>query len=746
MSRRTRPVRRNSVSEPAAQAVALAAVLATMLEPSSPVGLGGVDRLVMAVAVWAVVSASATAPWWVGAVACGIGASIALDPIVAALGAVGFVAGLAVGIQRRDNGTTRAVIGGIAVNTLVRSELEGIHGLSALIGIGACAALLILGLRRRRSKIRRPAWIAIGGVGAVALLALVGFAFAAAAARPEIVSGSESARRALHALDDGDYERAADLFEQSAGDFDSVGDDLGGPLALPARLIPVVSQNARAGADLAEAAADGMAQAASSLRQIDPAELAVSGGAIDLDAVRAAEAPLVAVQGSLDELLIVTDEVRSPWLIDRLDRELDELEGDLARQVPRLANAVDAVRLAPRMLGGDVERDYLVLFTTPAEARGLGGFVGNYAEVGISDGQIALTDFSRRSDLERAVAASDVRCDRCPSEFLARYGRFGFANGETGGVADRAWSNITMPAHFPYVAEVAGILYPQSGGRHVDGVIVMDPYVVEALMAYTGPIHLPEFGVTVRPDEAVRFILRDQYLLAIDGDGGAIDNDGRIDALETLGTEVIGRLLTGELPEPARLAGDLAPLVAERRLLFWTVDDAEQELLDRMGLLGSIPDLGHDGGFSVAVTNAGASKIDVFLDRRVATRLEVGPDGDRRLIADVTLANNAPASGLPTEVIGNVIGLPPGTSRLWVSFYGPEALIRATLDGEPLGLEPQREAGWGAFAHSLTLGPGESAEYTLEFDLGPRTEAGGPSDGTDDVTRFDQPLATRHET
>ena len=196
----------------------------------------------------------------------GIGASIALDPIVAMLGVIGFIAGLVVGVQQPDNGTTRAVIGAIAVNTLIRSELDGFLGLPTIIGISTCAALLILGLRRRKSAVRRPAWIAISTVGGLALLALVGFAFSAASARQEISGGAASARQALDALDEGDYDQAADLFEQSAAHFESVSKDLGGR-GLPARAIPVVSQNARAGTDLADAAAHGLAQVARSLRQ-----------------------------------------------------------------------------------------------------------------------------------------------------------------------------------------------------------------------------------------------------------------------------------------------------------------------------------------------------------------------------------------------------------------------------------------------------------------------------------------------
>ena len=38
-------------------------------------------------------------------------------------------------------------------------------------------------------------------------------------------------------------------------------------------------------------------------------------------------------------------------------------------------------------------------FTTPAEARGLGGFMGNYAELTATDGQLGLTDFGRTAEL-----------------------------------------------------------------------------------------------------------------------------------------------------------------------------------------------------------------------------------------------------------------------------------------------------------------------------------------------------------
>jgi len=263
-------------------------------------------------------------------------------------------------------------------------------------------------------------------------------------------------------------------------------------------------------------------------------------------------------------------------------------------------------------------------------------------------------------------------------------------------------------------------VFPQSGGDPIDGVIAMDPYVIQALMRYTGPVDVPELDLTVDPDDAADFILRDQYAgLGTDDSAG---NDDRIDALETIGTEVIRRLLEGSLPEPSVIARDLGPLASEQRLLFWTDDPDEQALFDRIGLLGALPPLGDDGGFGMTVSNFGHSKIDFYLDRSVEVTVETADDGSRTLVADVTLTNNAPASGLPRYVIGNNYDYPTGTSWLWVNFFGPDSLATAARNGEPMELAQTAEAGWRVYEHFEVLAPGATVTYRLEFELAPGSE------------------------
>ena len=598
------------------------------------------------------------------------------------------------------------------MNVLIRSELGGFLGLSAIIGVTLGALLFVVGLRRRPSRVQRRGWVVAASAGGLAAVALVSLGVAGFAARPDLSRGSREANAAIDLLNNGDYQAAAARFSDASTSFRGAENKLGGPLAMPSRLIPGVAQNVAAGAELAAAAGEGTAEAAAALRAIDPASLRVVDGAIDLEAVAAVEAPLLQVESALADLDAVSADIESPWLLAPVQDELAELEDRLDANRPRLRNAIDAVRLAPQMLGGDGERRYLVLFTTPSELRGIAGFIGNYADITVTDGRIEIEEFGRRSDLEDVIREQGASCPDLPDELIARYGRFGLTNGPDGGANPRVWSNLTMPAHFPYVAEAAACLYPQSGGSPIDGVIAIDPYVVEALMKYTGPIDVPELGVTVAPDNAAKFILEDQYVLA--GDDAQPD---RVDALQTLGEEVIARLLNGSLPEPSELARDLGPLAAEHRLLVWTDDPEEQSLLDRVRMLGALPQLGPEGGFSVVVANKGESKIDVFLQRETEVRIETDETGSRRLIADVALTNTAPKSGLPDYVIGNSAGEPSGTSSLLVSFFGPPLLDVVLADGEPIAVAPLGEAGWTAFGTEVVLHSGETVQYRLEFML-----------------------------
>ena len=199
-------------------------------------------------------------------------------------------------------------------------------------------------------------------------------------------AGRRRRNHAITQLNEGDYEAAAELFASAADAFERSDSRLSGIVVAPSHLVPVVAHNVRAGADLAAAAASGTAAAAAALRAIDPAPLSVVDGAIDLAAIAAVQEPLLQVEAVLNDL----------------DERLTSNE-------PGLQNALDAVRLAPQMLGDDGLRRYLVLFTTPVEARGATGFVRNYAVVTADEGRIEVRIVRR---WRREVLSKSSRVNR----------------------------------------------------------------------------------------------------------------------------------------------------------------------------------------------------------------------------------------------------------------------------------------------------------------------------------------------
>ena len=189
---------------------------------------------------------------------------------------------------------------------------------------------------------------------------------------------------------------------------------------------------------------------------------------------------------------------------------------------------------------------------------------------------------------------------------------------------------------------------------------------------------------------------------------------------------------------PSDVARDLGPLVEEDRLLVWTRDPAEQALLDEIGMLGALPPLGDDGGFSVVVTNRGRSKIDAFLDRTVDTNVVTADDGTRTLVADVTLdqqlARRRAATLRDRQLVRTAerVELPVG------ELLRPGGHAHRDAQGEVIETDaPEPEAGWWATSFDDILGPGETVTYRVEYPLGPAL------DDVEAPVRWDQPLARR---
>jgi hypothetical protein len=414
-----------------------------------------------------------------------------------------------------------------------------------------------------------------------------------------------------------------------------------------------------------------------------------------------------------------------------LDDGRDKIEDALVQTAASAAVAENG----PALLGTDEARRYLVVFTAPGQARGLSGAITDYAEIRVVNGSIRQTAFGRVADLVADLGRADPLHLQEPAEYFTRYGAFG-AGSETAPVDPEYWTNVTMSPDAPTAASAMAQMYAAGAGHRIDGVIMMDPIGLAALVQAAGPISIPDtttltgslgglvIGHEVSADALERFLLIDQYTLA---------DDVRLDLVEAAAGAGLRQFLGAELPDVQHLADALGSAATEGHITWWASRPAEEEAFRLVGMAGRLPPLsgadglapgGADGlapggadGLAVVSNDAGGNLLDAYLQRTVAYQATYN-ESSGRVVGDltITLRNGVPSSGLPASVIGNTLGLPIGTNRMTVSIYSPLASSAASVDGTSVATTSATELGWNVTTIPVEIAPGATSTIVLHLE------------------------------
>ena len=691
----------------AVTALAALAAVGAVLADAAPTGLAGLDAVLSAVVAVALVLAFATARRWAWLTTAGMAALGAQSTAAVVLGAaavgLAFVAGATVRFGRDRRRLAGAAVGALTVQVLFRSDLVGWHGGDTAWAVLACVPVLASAYRAASRTTRRRVVLALAGVAAFVVVAVGLFAVAAAGAWSELESGRTAADRGLAALRRGEQAAAAEALQDASAHFDDAGARLRGPLAQPARLVPVVGQHALVAEQVASSGVAISDAAVAAATTAPYSELRTVGGQVDLGLVAAMADPLDEVAAALAGAEADLAAVDSPWLLPPVDGPLDDVIDEVAATTPGAELSAEAARMAPALLGGDGPRRYAIAFANPAESRLLGGFVGGYGMLTAVDGQLELESSGRVDDLERPDEPVDLGWS---DELANRYARW-----EPG----RFLQNATVTPDFPTDAAAMARLLPAYGLPEVDGVIYVDPIGLAALLELTGPVTVDQLDDPVTADDVADLLLRDQYLRAD-------SQDERSDLLTDVADATFDALTTRDLPSPDQLVDELGAAVAGGHLLLETFEADQQGFLSRLGARGGFPPAWGTDLVSVRMSNEGPNKLDAYIERDLT--YDVVLDRRQRTTAatlEVTLRNTAPAD-LPDYVAGSAAardglpGAPPaGDDELYVSVYTPGRLVGASLDAAPVPVESQPEG--RLRAHSVVVVVPRGGEVVLRLDL-----------------------------
>jgi hypothetical protein len=687
-------------------ATAVIAGVGAAFAGGEPTGFAPSDVLLRFGFATVVTLASSRARRWTWIVLAGVAGVAAEDGTYVLVGGVALTFAIAGSLLSRRR-LVGALAGALSMQVLLRLGDFGFSGASALLVLAAVAPVLVSGYllspRRHRHLVRRVAlWsLAFSAVATVLFGVSVGLAMGG------VRDGIDRVRDGLAAAGDGDLQRANALFDRGGESLDSASGFLGAFWAKPARVVPGLGQQARA-LDETTAEAANVADAASAAAATgDFDQIRYESGQIDLRQIEDARGPLAAAVVAMDEATAQLEAVDSPWLLPPVRDRMDRFAVEIFETRDEVYLASLASRELPALLGGDGPRHYLVMFTQPAETRGLGGFLGAWVELRAVDGDLDVVESGKSTELNRSGDCKERTISDVP-DYLARYGRFR---------PQCFIQDIPFSPDFPTVAEVMRQMYSQTRGVELDGVMMVDPYGLEAILQITGPVNVPGFSKRLAPNGAAEYLLRQQY---IDYVG---DEDTRDDFLEAALRETFDQLVEGDIPGPRKVGSVLGPAVEQRHLMGHAFVSTEQELFDEVDAGGALSPPGDGDAFLLVTQNKGNNKIDTYLERAIEYDVDVDPStGALKATAIITLENAAPDEGLPDAIIGsNDQGLPPGMNKLFFSFYTPHRLVNSTIDKSPLLLESQREMGWSVYSWWIDVPSGESRviELTLAGDITP---------------------------
>ncbi|MFD5425542.1 DUF4012 domain-containing protein [Streptomyces sp. NPDC127084] len=388
---------------------------------------------------------------------------------------------------------------------------------------------------------------------------------------------------------------------------------------------------------------------------------------------------------------------RDTWL-PAADLLRDELAAGLDGITSAMSDASVAARVLPPMLGDEGPRRFFVVFQNTAEARGTGGIPAAFALVTADRGRLSFGTFGNESSLATARPLVDLG-----AEFTSRYGPSNPTS---------TWANTNLSPHFPYAARIWAEAWRAHSGKHVDGVIALDPSALSLLLRAAGPARLSD-GTALTADN-----LRD--LAERTGYGRFADPAKR----KTVFFDAVHRAslrLGGAIDDPRRLPAVLDAVhhaLRQDRMKVWSTWEDEQRLLETRPLGGVLPS--GEGPFAgLVVNNTTGGKLDYYLDRRLEwTPGRCTPEG-RPVIVRISLTNHAPVSGLPGAVTlrADKPSYPtrPGDNRLLVSYYASAGaeLTGAALDGTPVATGTEIEHGHPVYTTDLELPAQQTRTLTL---------------------------------
>lgn len=432
----------------------------------------------------------------------------------------------------------------------------------------------------------------------------------------------------------GDGEAVRTTAASISSEVSEMNDTLNGLPWQLASLMPVVGQDVQSARTLVSEA-DRLCQyalipACDSLADVKLSNL-VSDGAINVDLLKSLVATLQNVSPVIQQ---------SAETIEALPEAHIGKVGELITKVQDLVHTADGAITSinevapylPQMLGADGVRNYLLIAQTNSEIHSTGGHPGAIGLISVANGRIELGEFIAATELER-------------------YDSLVYATQEEAALFSGAGTIPTSSniiPDFSRAAYILGEMWKDQRGGNLDGVIGIDPILLQNLLKGTPGITASN-GVMVNGDNAASLLLHDCYQTMPVEETDAFFAEVADAAFST----VLGNLGSIGMPQ---LLSTITDAIDGRHLQIFMYNEDEQAAMQKLGCAGTLNNDETTPAVGVFVSDATWSKISWYLSVNTAIGGgAINADGTTTYHVTSTFTNNlnpADASSLVEYVTG----------------------------------------------------------------------------------------------
>lgn len=392
-------------------------------------------------------------------------------------------------------------------------------------------------------------------------------------------------------------------------------------------------------------------------------------------------------------------------LPDQIQAQVQQLKEQLPKVEQLLDGFLQQSDLLLAVLGAERQRDYLLLFANNHELRPVGGFIGSVGLVNVDRGVVEEIDVQTVYDgdgqLKEYIAPPDPLLPITDRWYLR----------------DSNWF-----VDWPVSARKAAGFFEKEGGPTVDGVILLTPNVIQDLLALTGPIEVPGYGVEISNENFFE-ITQHEVTYGYDRE---LNQPKQF--LADLTPILLNKLFAEDEDRKLELLGTLTRSLARKDMVLYLRDDKLQERIEDAGWAGAVPQ-DRPGFLYVNNANIGGHKSDQFIEQEIDYRSQVRENGDIEVTLYIQRTHRGPeekgnyeypAGEDPTQkdnVVYQRVLVPQGAELLDAQGFASQSQIPrlAKIDEDVQYVADEDVAAWqmGQEIHKSGTKIGEEAGYTF---------------------------------